>query len=68
MQENPNDSDHVVVVHLLAVKLQPDGDFAGIGDDWAVLSFAGVAEAATENIPAGSSPYGYIALRNAYAT
>ena len=68
VQENPNDSDTVTVVHLLAVKLQPDGDYAGIGDDWAALSFAGVAQAATENIPAGSSPYGYIVQRNAYAT
>lgn len=68
VQENANDEDKYAELTLHSVKLQPDGDFAGIGDDWATLSFTGVAQAISENIPIGSSPYGKLVMRETYST
>jgi len=67
ISENPNDSDSQAALELFKVKLKPDGEFAGIGDDWAALSFTGALESIT-NPPPGASAYGRWVGRTAYST
>jgi hypothetical protein len=57
--ENPNDSDKHTEFEFFKVKLNPEGDFAGIGDDWASISFTGVASSIASP-PVMASPYGRI--------
>lgn len=65
--ENPNDGDKQVEYGFHKVQLKPEGEFSGIGDDWAGLGFSGAVEAIS-NPPAGTSPYGWARGRDAYAT
>lgn len=67
IQENPNDSDIPIKAEFFKVKLRPDGDFQGIGDDWAALSFTGSLESIS-NPPQGASPYGRIIMRSQFST
>lgn len=68
VQENANDNDNSSELVLFQVKLKPEGDFSGISDEWGVLTFSGAAEALTENIPFGASPYGKFTMRDSYST
>lgn len=63
VQTNPNDEDRAIVYEFFKVKLNPDGDFAAIGDDWATISLTGVA-ASVSPTPVNASPYGRIVGRN----
>lgn len=67
VSENPNNADEVAGLEMFKVKLKPDGEFAGIGDDWATLSFTGALESVT-NPPPGASAYGRWIGRTAYST
>lgn len=68
VQENPNDEDKIGVMLIHQIKLKPEGDFSGIGDDWATVSFSGVAEAYEGEVPVGSSPFGMFVTRDSYST
>lgn len=57
--ENPNDSNKHTEFEFFKVNLNPEGDFAGIGDDWASMSFTGVASSIASP-PVMASPYGRI--------
>lgn len=65
--ENPNDGDKQTEFEFFKVKLSPDGEFSAIGDDWAGLSFTGVAST-IPNPPAQASPYGRITTRSLSST
>jgi hypothetical protein len=67
ISENPNNADEVAGFEMFKVKLKPDGEFAGIGDDWAALSFTGALESVTSP-PPGASAYGRWIGRTAYST
>ena len=42
--ENPADNDNIGRIEFHKISLKPDGEYQGIGDDWAVLAFTGKAE------------------------
>ena len=65
--ENPNDAGKPMEMEFYSIKLRPDGDFAGIGDDWTQLSFTGVAQAVS-NPPLLASPYGVFTSRPSFST
>lgn len=65
--ENPNDPGRPMEMEFYSIKLRPDGDFAGIGDDWTQLAFSGVAQAVS-NPPLFASPYGVFTSRPVYST
>jgi hypothetical protein len=67
ISENPNNGDEGAGLEMFKVKLKPDGEFAGIGDDWAALSFSGALESVTSP-PPGASAYGRWIGRTAYST
>ncbi len=67
ISENPNNGDIQAALELFRVKLKPDGEFSGIGDDWAALTFTGALESVT-NPPPGSSEYGRWIGRETYST
>lgn len=68
VQENPNDDNKINIFIVHQIKLKPEGEFAGISDDWSSVSFSGVAEAYSGEVPVGSSPYGMFVTRDAYST
>lgn len=70
--ENANDGDHPTGYEFWQVKLKPDGELAGIGDDWATLNFTGVVESVAQgsgnrDVPYGSE-YGRAIGRNSFST
>lgn len=65
--ENPNNGDVQSMLEFFKVKLKPDGEYAGIGDDWAQVSFTGAVESIT-NPPPGASKYGRMIIRSEYST
>lgn len=65
--ENANDGDIPMEIEFWQVKLKPDGEFAGIGDDWAALSFTGVVES-VDTPGVHGSPYGRIIGRDSFST
>ena len=66
--ENANDGDHQTAYEFWQVKVKPDGELAGIGDDWATLNFTGVVESvAAPGRPYGSE-FGRVIGRNSYST
>lgn len=67
ISENPNDGDNQAGFEAWQVKLKPDGEYAGIGDDWAGLTFTGALEAVA-SFPPGSSAYGRWIGRESYST
>ena len=67
VMENANDGSIPTRFEYWQVKLKPDGDLAGIGDDWAAMSFTGVVEAVTE-YPIYGSKYGRVLGRNSFTT
>lgn len=67
IQENANDGDIPLAYEFWQVKLKPDGELAGIGDDWSQLSFSGVVESVGSPGTFGS-PYGRILGRNSFST
>lgn len=67
VMENANDGDIPLTVEFWRVKLKPDGEFAGIGDDWAQVSFTGVVESVSEYAIYGSE-YGRIIGRNSFSS
>lgn len=67
VSENPNNGDIQAALELFRVKLKPDGEFSGIGDDWASLTFTGALESVT-NPPPGASEYGRWIGRETYST
>lgn len=67
LQENPNNGDNTMRLECFSVKLRPDGDFQGIGDDWAALSFTGSLQSIA-NPPQGASPYGRLTTRSQFST
>lgn len=67
ISENPNNGDVQARLELWKVKLRPDGEFSGIGDDWSQLSFTGSLESIS-NPPQGSSPYGRWTIREGFST
>jgi hypothetical protein len=67
IQENANDGDKPLALEFWQVKLKPDGEYAGIGDDWAQLAFTGVVES-IDTPEVFGSPYGRILGRNSFKT
>lgn len=67
IQENPNNGDLQTEWGFHKIQLKPEGEFGGISDDWAGLSFSGAVEAIS-NPPAGTSPYGWVLGRDVYTT
>ena len=67
IQENANDGDIPIAMEFWQVKLKPDGEYAGIGDDWAQLAFTGVVESVSTPDTYGS-PYGRLLGRNSFKT
>lgn len=67
IQENANDGDIPLMIEFWQVKLKPDGEYDGIGDDWAQLSFTGAVQSVSNPGTFGSS-YGRILGRNAFKT
>lgn len=65
VQENPNNSDNQTEYGFHRVQLKPEGEFSGIGDDWAGLGFSGAVEAITSP-PQGTSIYGWVVNRDVY--
>lgn len=70
IMENANDGDIPLEFEFWQVKLKPDGELAGIGDDWAQLGFTGVVESvSTIPSPVGTaSNYGRILGRKSFST
>lgn len=66
--ENANNSDDVMAYEFWQVKLKPDGEFAGIGDDWAQLSFTGAVESVADLPLAYGSKYGRVIGRDSFST
>lgn len=64
--ENANNSDDVMAYEFWKVKLKPDGELAGIGDDWAQLSFTGAVESVADLPLAYGSKYGRVIGRTDY--
>ncbi len=66
--ENANDDDLPCELLIWQIKLKPEGEFAGIGDEWAAVTFSGVSEATTGEVPVGASVYGMFTIRDSYST
>ena len=67
IQENANDGDIPLEFQFWQVKLKPDGEYAGVGDDWAQVSFTGVVESIDTPGAFGSS-YGRVLGRDSFST
>lgn len=67
VQQNANDGDIPTEFEFWQVKLKPDGEYSGIGDDWSQLSFTGVVESVDTPGLFGSS-YGRVLGRDSFST